>query len=489
MKKLTKNLCIALAAILLAGFGIHFCLQLLGKSRPVWNVLDAACRSYFHKDRNAATAQFKDLLGGMALGVCHPYNDPYNLSLLEGAHIGWVRFDIPGDPPYEVDSDGFPVPGPDGLPVETVWYRRFKERCRIYRDRGFRVMAITPYPDDMLDILGEKEMFRSGTPAFSDRFLRMAEAFATYYATDLTAGDKLVNCFQISNELTVQKWQGALTLAQVAQYQDVQMKAMHGICREAGVPIGYNIACTEEGMWKYPVLMKQYADDYDYIGLDLYLGCFEDKARSTRIFDALLRSLWQLTRKPLILAEFGYISTGSPKDARQRASYLKDTFGEEFGTEERIKADIGPFLDKWESLIGKESSLIREARRKLETEGEAGAVDYVFQSSEISHLYKALPEGYRLRRFDHTEEGQAAFYKDVIDRVSKLGFLCGIFCYCYSDSDTCYQCSQPGCPVETGWGLVSIARDTPPEEMDGTTVRIKPSYEAVRDAYGRILER
>ncbi len=489
MNKLEKILCIILGAIILLGFGIHFCFKALGRSHPVWNVVDSAFRSYFHKDGDASTVELKKLLGGMALGVCHPYDDPYNLSLLKGANIGWVRFDLPGDPPYEVDSNGNPVPGPDGRPVETRWYRGFKERCRLYRDNGYKVLAVTPYPDDMLDILGELEMFRSGTPAFSDRFLKMMEAFAAYYAADLTTGEKLVNCFQISNELTVQKWQGALTLEQVGQYQDVQMKAMHDICRAARVPIGYNIACTEEGMWKYPVLMKKYADDYDYIGLDLYLGCFEGKTRSTKIFDALLRSLWHLTRKPIILAEFGYISTGSPKDARQRASYLRNTFGEEFGTEEKIKANIGPFLDKWESLIGKESSLIREARRKLETEGEAGAVDYVFGSSEISHLYKALPEGYRLRRFDHTEEGQAAFYKDVIDRVSKLDFLCGFFCYCYSDSDTCYQCGQKGCPVETGWGLVSIARGTPSEAMNDTTVRLKPSYSTVRDAFGRILDR
>ena len=102
-------------------------------------------------------------------------------------------------------------------------------------------------------------------------------------------------------------------------------------------------------------------------------------------------------------------------------------------------------------------------------------------------LCRCLPEGYRLRKFDHTEEGQAAFYTDVIDRISQLDYLCGIFCYCYSDSESCYQCGQKGCPVETGWGLVSIPRGIPASEMNENTVRRKPSYYAVRDAYGRIL--
>ena len=489
MKKLVKILCIVVAALLLVGFGIHWGLKTWGKRNPVGNVVDAAYRSLFQKQSNPSVDEFKKLMGGMALGVCHPYDDPYNMSLLKGANIGWIRIDLPGDPPYEVDADGKPVPGPDGGLVETRWYKGFKERCRFYRENGLKVMAVTPYPDDMLNVIGELEMFRSGTDAFSDRFLRMVDAFSTYYANDLTSGDKLVNCFQTSNELTVQKWQGALTLEQIGQYQNVQMKAMHEICRKAGVPIGYNIACTEEGMWKYPNLMQKYADDFDYVALDLYLGCFEDRFTDIRLFEILLRALWQISKKPIMLAEFGYISTGSPKDARQRASYLRNTFGEEFGTEEKIKANIGPFLDKWESLVGRESSLVREARRRLETEGEESAVAYVFQPSEISHLYKALPDGYRLRKYDHTEEGQAGMYTEVIDRISKLDFLCGIFCYCYSDSDSCYQCGQKGCPVETGWGLVSIKRGTPPEEMNDSTVRVKESYHAVRDAFGRILEK
>lgn len=468
--KSVKILLSALTAVLLAGLGL-------------------LCQSCSHPADDPEVAAFKELMGGMALGVCHPYDDPYNLSLLHEGNIGWIRIDIPWDGPFEMDADGKATLDGEGRVIETRRFREFKEKCRFFRDNGIKVMAITPYPDDWLDTVGELEMFRSGGEAFSGKFLRSVDERCTYLAEALTAGDKLVNCFQISNELTVQKWQGALTLEQIVQYQDVQMKAMHEICRRAGVPIGYNVACIGKGMLDYPRLMQRHAEDFDYVALDLYLGCFEGKMKSTKYFDAMLRALRKISHKPIMLNEFGYISAGSPKDARQRAAYLMDTFGEEFCTEEKIKANIGPFLDKWESIVGKESSLIREARRRLQAEGPGSAAGYVFQSSEISHLYKALPEGYRLRKFDHTEEGQAAFYTDVIDRISRLDFLCGIFCYCYSDSDACYQCGQKGCPVETGWGLVSIPRGVPEEEMNESTVRRKPSYFAVRDAYGRIMER
>lgn len=489
MKKLVIILCKALAIILLLGFGVHWALQILGKQNPVWSVADKAYQSFFHKTSNPSVSEFKSIMGGMALGVCHPYTDPYNLSLLKEGNIGWIRIDIPSEVPFQVDSVGNPVLDEEGRIIETGRYRAFKEKCRFFRENGLKVMAITPYPDDWLDEVGEIEMFRNGREAFSDKFLRSVEARCSYLATDLTAGDKLVNCFQISNELTVPKWQGALTLEQICQYQHIQMKAMHETCRCAGVPIGYNIACVGAGMLDYPVRMQDFKDDFDYVALDLYLGCFEGIMKSTRYFDAMLRSLWQISHKPIMLNEFGYISAGNPKDEHERASYLMDTFGETFNTEEKIKVNIGPFLDHWESLIGKESSLIREARRRLQTEGPESAADYVFSSSEISHLYKALPEGYRLRKFDHTEEGQAAFYTDVIDRISRLDFLCGIFCYCYSDSDSCYQCGQKGCPVETGWGLVSIPKGIPDTDMNENTVRRKPSYYAVRDAYGRILAR
>ena len=180
MKKLVKILCIVVAALLLVGFGIHWGLKTWGKRNPVGNVVDAAYRSLFQKQSNPSVDEFKKLMGGMALGVCHPYDDPYNMSLLKGANIGWIRIDLPGDPPYEVDADGNPVPGPDGGLVETRWYKGFKERCRFYRENGFY--------DDLVKLIAdgrEKGFIRPvvetlfGCSAYINETIRLTEAGET----------------------------------------------------------------------------------------------------------------------------------------------------------------------------------------------------------------------------------------------------------------------------------------------------------------------
>ena len=76
--------------------------------------------------------------------------------------------------------------------------------------------------------------------------------------------------------------------------------------------------------------------------------------------------------------------------------------------------------------------------------------------------------------YPHTPEGQGRFFRDLIPRMYDLPFVGGLIVYCYSDSERCYMCGQSDCPTETRWGLVDV---------DGNE---KPSYYAVRKAFGRI---
>ena len=95
----------------------------------------------------------------------------------------------------------------------------------------------------------------------------------------------------------------------------------------------------------------------------------------------------------------------------------------------------------------------------------------LFDGGLTTHLYREMPEGYQLKNYQHTLEGQARFFTDVIKRLSKLKCCCGAFVYCYTDYPECYICGQAERPVETGWGLV-----------DGKS-NLKPAYYAVRDAF------
>ena len=78
-----------------------------------------------------------------------------------------------------------------------------------------------------------------------------------------------------------------------------------------------------------------------------------------------------------------------------------------------------------------------------------------------------------LRGYEHSPEGQAKFYADLIPKLKNCGFVIGAFLYMWNDSEHCYVCGQSDCPVETGWGIV---------DGEGNP---KPAYYAVRDAFAQ----
>jgi len=439
---------------------------------------------------NKKVEEFKKTMGGVATGICHPANDAYNVNLIKQANIGWVRFDLPSESPYEIDANGNAIKDKDGNYQLTNYYKAYKERCKIFKDAGIKVMSITPYPDDVLEELGHLDMFLYGGEDYPNTFKSFVKEVSAFYATDLQG---YIDCFQISNELTIDKWQGALTTEQVCYYQgELQMKSMYEITKAAGIPIGFNVCGYT--LYDYPKMMcDTYGDYFDYIALDLYLGCFESSYHTTAIYDLLVRDFYNLSDKPVMINEFGYISAGQPKNAEQREQFLLENYGEEFSTEEKIKANIYGFIQKLDEVNG-ESPMTREATRVMNLNGgkdtDAGkqaAIDYLFGEEQIAHLYKALPDGYYLSNYNHDKEGQAKFYLDTINRLSTLPFVCGFFAYCYTDSDECYQCSGESCPVETGWGLVELGEaNKEGAPYDENNVKLKPSYYAIQEAFGKI---
>ena len=98
----------------------------------------------------------------------------------------------------------------------------------------------------------------------------------------------------------------------------------------------------------------------------------------------------------------------------------------------------------------------------------------LFKSELTNHFYTELPKITKIPGFDHTPEGQAKFYDYILPHLYNMEYMAGTIIYCYADSDACYVCGQPDCPIETRWGLVD--RDNNP----------KPSYYAVKRQFGRI---
>ncbi len=124
------------------------------------NIALHAGLSFLKSESSEEVDLLKEKIGGFAHGVCHPNE---NYKQISEANIEWVRFDI-SHIPY--DEDGNLTPG----------YLSYKERAKGYADNGFKVMAITPYPDDYIE---------EGYDPRTEEGKAKIEEFAKFYAEDL----------------------------------------------------------------------------------------------------------------------------------------------------------------------------------------------------------------------------------------------------------------------------------------------------------------
>ena len=385
-------------------------------------------KSYFIPQSSAETRALR--ARGFLRGVCHP-NEDY--SLLREAHIRWVRFDVP----FPFTEDG----------GETQAYAAFKARCRGYADRGFSVMAVTPFPN---------AFFVNGIdPRTPEGEARVREV-ASFLVRDLQGS---VGGFQISNEMGLPKFTLPLTLDEAARFVGIQAETMYPL--RGRLLIGYNSGGPEA---KLHALLRPYHRYCDYVGIDVYLGCFAGVPGLLGMFESLLRYLWAMTGKPVLLQEFGYIGGGAPKTAAQRRETLR-VYGLEKETD--AKADVEALLEK----------LPANFQHSIRFDGKNDAeryYDLLFHSDYRQHFYREMPRLTRIPGYAHTPAGQAKFYNDLIGRLYRLPFVAGAMIYCWSDAPFCGYCGQSDCPVETRWGLV---------DCDGAP---KPAYYAVRKQFGRI---
>ena len=365
---------------------------------------------------------------GFMKGCCHTHQD---YDLLEGANIGWTRKDIPF--PYNKDGS------------LSEHYKSWKAEMKEYADNGVKVFAITPYPDDYIDYgLDPRD------PANKEAIQEIAK----FYVKDLAG---IAGAFQITNEMGIDRFTLPLTLDEAVEFIAMHAEVMYEATRDSNVIVGYNIASPVVA-----IKMLKYSKWLDYIGLDCYLGCFEEFVHDVNLFQVLLGLIRCVSQKPLILCEFGYIGYGKALTEEEKVEILK---GYGFSSEADATARMDEFLDALPKDMSEE---IRELYPDASNEELA---EMLFRGEYSHHLYKQLPENCRLDNYDHTPEGQAKFYKELIPKLRKLDYLCGAFVYCWADSSHCYVCGQPDCPVETGWGLV-----------DGNG-NPKPSYYAVSEAF------
>ena len=368
----------------------------------------------------------KQKIDGFIRGVCHGNT---NYEQMKGAGIEWNRCDIP----FPFDSAG----------NQREEYVHFKQRLKGYVDNGMKIMAVTPYP---------REFIAHGIdPRRPENEARVKE-IAVFLARDLQG---LIGALQITNEMGVPRFILPLTMKEAVRFIGIQLEAIYP--ERGNVLIGYNSAGPQVDLH---LMMRPYYQFCDYVGIDVYIGCFFPAGNYLWMYDVMLAYLWSFTHKPIILCEFGYIGEGSPKTAEQKRDVLM-RYGA--SSEAEARKNVQDFVNR---LPQKMQDYVRR-----NASGDWG--DFLFISDFKDHLYAELPAGVVIAEYPHTPEGQADFYRDILPRLMQKPYLLGAFIYCYADSQKCYVCGQSDCPIETRWGLTT---------MQG---KEKPAYYEVRKAWKR----
>lgn len=379
---------------------------------------DSACQTVIEKT------------DGFMKGICHD-NGEYDM--LRTANIGWTRTDMPF--PYNKDGS------------LSQSYINWKAEIQGYVDNGIKIFAITPYPDDYIEY---------GLDPRDEASKEGIQDIARFFVEDLKG---LVGAFQITNEMGIDRFTLPLTLDEAAEFIGMQLEAMYPI--RGDIIIGYNLGGL--AVVELPFKMMKYHKYCDYVGLDMYLGSFEDISSELDQYLVILGFVRKVTRKPIIMCEFGYIGYGEPKNDEEKIAVLQK-YG--YNSEAEATADIDNFISKLPEDMGEEiTELYPDYTNEQLTE-------IIFEGEYSNHFYCSLPEGYGLNGYTHTPQGQADFYADLIPKIMELDYVVGAVIYCWQDSDACYVCGQAECPVETGWGLVDLNGEP------------KPAYYAVQKAFG-----
>ena len=381
--------------------------------------------SYPLKPRTSSEVKTaKRKAGGFIKGVCHGNT---NYEQIKAAGIEWNRSDIP----FPFDASG----------KQREEYTNYKQRLREYAENGIKIMAVTPYP---------REFIAHGIDPRLPANEKRVQEIAVFLTQDLQG---LVGALQITNEMGIPRFTLPLTTKEAVRFMGMQLEAIHPV--RGDVLIGYNSAGPQVDVH---LMMRPYHQYCDYVGIDVYVGCFTTFGNYLWMYDVALAYLWSFTGKPIILCEFGYMSGGAPKTPEEKKAILM-RYG--VSSEEEARKNIDDFISRLPQKM--------QDRVRREASGDQG--NFLFISDFKDHLYTELPAETVIATYPHTPEGQGAFYRAVLPRLMRTPYLLGVFIYNYGDSAQCYVCGQHDCPIETRWGLTTI---------DGQE---KPAYKAVRQVF------
>ena len=365
--------------------------------------------------------------GAYITGICHPRRE---LSLIRQANIRWARVDMP-----------FPFqPGKWG--ELTPEYIAFRSRVKDYADGGLKTMCITPYPHSFSQF---------GLDPASPEGLEQVEKICKFMAQDLAPLGSVG--YQITNELNVFHFRVPLTLEQAPDFIIAGIKGVHN--GDPDAVCGYNSAGVAEDAQGMIQRIKPYHHLIDYMGVDTYKGTWGDGEPDDIIGDINLT--YDAVGLPVLVQEFGFSSAGEIFTRQEVEDYVKD---KGFNSVEDVYRDARGFVMRLPYYA---------AKRIMESPEEDWAKNAL---GFMPHLLRKWPGG--SKKYRHTNEGQAAFYDELLAKMLANPHICGSIVYSWSDPHLCFNCYHPNCPCETAWGI------TTPDEQP------KPAYDVIKKYFKEV---
>ena len=245
----------------------------------------------------------EEKVGGFMKGVCHA--DP-QYDLLNEAGIEWFRDDIP----FPYDKNG----------KLSESYKNWKKESAEFVKNGVRIFGITPYPDDYIEY---------GLDPRNPENREAIQDIARFYMNDLKG---IVGAFQITNEMGIDRFTLPLTLDEAAEFIGMQLEAMYPI--RGDVIIGYNLGGLS--IITLPFKMMKYHKYCDYVGLDMYLGCFEPVLKNANQYFVIIDFVRIVTNKPVICANSVTSVTVNLNQIQKKHLFFRNTAITAKQTQEKI---------------------------------------------------------------------------------------------------------------------------------------------------------